>query len=269
MALDAADGWANGTFVAFQQSEPDRTCIRVLVDGDTAQDDRQLHEFNRARDEAARTKTTIDAEIVRQQAQVTIMAKKKADAERALASVGGESSDEPEPPKTPATAAPTTAVPAPPAPAKAAPATPAPATATPAPRRADGSWPPESCRLDDPTTGGCITARTLHALQQARAAGFTRFVSCYRPGGPYEHPKGRACDFSAQVNGFGGVATGGERTYGDNLAAYFVRNANALGVLYVIWYKRIWVPSSGWRAYRSGQGDPSSDHTNHVHLSVY
>ena len=30
-----------------------------------------------------------------------------------------------------------------------------------------------------------------------------------------------------------------------------------------------WLPSSGWRAYRSARGDPSSDHTNHVHLSVY
>jgi hypothetical protein len=65
------------------------------------------------------------------------------------------------------------------------------------------------------------------------------------------------------------VATGGDRTYGNNLAAYFVRNANRLGVLYVIWFEQIWTPSTGWRAYRSGRGDPSSDHTNHVHLSMY
>jgi hypothetical protein len=36
----------------------------------------------------------------------------------------------------------------------------------------------------------------------------------------------------------------------------------------VIWFERIWLPSSGWKAYTLGQGDPSSDHTNHVHLSV-
>ena len=30
----------------------------------------------------------------------------------------------------------------------------------------------------------------------------------------------------------------------------------------------IWLPSSGWRAY-SGCCDPSSMHTNHVHLSMY
>jgi hypothetical protein len=94
-------------------------------------------------------------------------------------------------------------------------------------------------------------------------------VSCFRRGGPYEHPKGRACDFAAQPDGFGGVATGGDRAYGNNLAAYFVRNANRLGVLYVIWFEQIWTPSTGWRAYRNGRGDPSSDHTNHAHLSMY
>jgi hypothetical protein len=109
----------------------------------------------------------------------------------------------------------------------------------------------------------------LHALQQAKAAGFTRYVSCYRPSGSGEHPKGRACDFAAQKDGFGGVATGGDKTYGNNLAAYFIRNADPLAVLYVIWYRQIWLPSSGWKAYSGGNGDPSSDHTNHVHLSVY
>ncbi len=140
--------------------------------------------------------------------------------------------------------------------------------ATPAPRNADGSWPKESCSLNDPTTSGCITARTLHAMKQAQAAGFTRYVSCYRSGGSGQHPLGRACDFAAQKGGFGGVATGGDRTYGNNLASYFIGNSSRLGVLYVIWFKRIWLPSSGWRTYNGG-GDPSSDHTNHVHLSVY
>lgn len=109
----------------------------------------------------------------------------------------------------------------------------------------------------------------LHALNQATAAGFTRYVSCYRSGGSGEHPKGRACDFAAQRDGFGGIATGEDRTYGNNLAAYFVRNADRLGVLYVIWFRQIWMPGSGWRPYGEAGGDPSSDHTNHVHLSVY
>jgi hypothetical protein len=184
----------------------------------------------------------VDAEVAQQKRQLAIMDTRKKQAERALAAVssgagsgfGGGGS----------------------------------ATATPAPRNSDGSWPPESCRVNDPTTSGCITARTLHALNQAKAAGFTRFVSCHRNGGSGEHPKGRACDFAAQKGGFGGVASGGDKTYGTNLANYFIRNSDRLGVLYVIWFKQIWLPSSGWRKYNSGNGDPSSDHTNHVHLSV-
>ncbi|GAA1891656.1 coiled-coil domain-containing protein [Asanoa iriomotensis] len=144
------------------------------------------------------------------------------------------------------------------------------ATATPAKRNSDGSWPTESCSVDDPTpANGCITPRTLHALQQAKAAGFTHYVSCYRSGGSGEHPKGRACDFAAAKGGFEGDATGADKTYGTNLANYFIRNSDQLAVLYVIWYRQIWLPSSGWKAYSGAGGDPSSDHTNHVHLSVY
>jgi hypothetical protein len=108
----------------------------------------------------------------------------------------------------------------------------------------------------------------LNALQQAKAAGFTRFVSCFRQASFGEHPKGRACDYSASPDTFGGVATGGDRQYGERLAGYFVDNADRLGVLYVIWFKQIWLPGTGWRAYNNGNGDPASDHTNHVHLSV-
>ena len=63
------------------------------------------------------------------------------------------------------------------------------------------------------------------------------------------------------------AATGGDKTYGDNLAAYFVKNADKLGVMYVIWYRQIWMPSTGWRAY-SASGGPAAVHTNHVHLSM-
>jgi len=222
--------------------------------------ERQLRELVKLRAELAAGKAAIDAEVVKQERQLVVMAKRKQDAERALtAYAGGEPAAGPPP-----------APPAPPAPPKARPAPPpGPPPAQPAPRRADGSWPPESCRLDDPTTTGCLTPRTLHAMRQAQSAGFTRFAACFRQASFGEHPRGRACDFAAQRNGFGGVATGGDRSYGNNLANYFVNNAGRLGVLYVIWFKEIWLPSSGWRAYRSGRGDPSSDHTNHVHLSMF
>ncbi|MEH1098729.1 coiled-coil domain-containing protein [Micromonospora sp. CPCC 205561] len=221
----------------------------AALDAVAANEDRALRELQGTRDEAARTKLALDGEIREQRKQVTVMAKRKEQAERALTvanrkqqsaagggSPGGTSNK----------------------------------TAKAAPRNSDGSWPSESCSVNDPTpANGCITPRTLHALNQAKAAGFTRYVSCYRPGGSGEHPKGRACDFAAQKGGFGGDASGGDRTYGNNLAAYFVRNADRLAVLYVIWYRQIWLPSSGWKSYSGANGDPSSDHTNHVHLSVY
>jgi peptidoglycan DL-endopeptidase CwlO len=206
---------------------------------------RQLSELVEVRTDLAQAKAAIDAEVVNQEKQLAEMAKRKEAAERALASAGGGQ-------------------------ATSGPGGSSTRVAVPAPRRADGSWPPESCRLRDPTTSGCITPRTLHALQQAKAAGFNRYVACFRPGGSGEHPKGRACDWSASPSGFlDRVATGGDREYGNNIAAFFIANANRLAVLYVIWFKQIWLPSSGWRAYRSGRGDPASDHTNHCHLSVY
>ena len=52
------------------------------------------------------------------------------------------------------------------------------------------------------------------------------------------------------------------------MATYFVNNADRLGVLYVIWFKQIWLPGNGWQPYTHGNGEPNSDHTNHVHLSV-
>lgn len=136
-----------------------------------------------------------------------------------------------------------------------------------APRAKGGSF-ASGCSLDDPTSTGCLTARALNAYNQARQAGFTRFTACFRSASFGEHPEGKACDFSVTQPGFGGVASGDAKTYGNNLANYFINNADVLGVLYVIWFKRIWLPGVGWEAYTRGQGDPSSDHTNHVHLSV-
>jgi len=228
--------------------------------------ERQVRELLALRGQLAGAKRAIDDEVRLQEQQLAVMAKKKADAERALADYGGEPETEPTQPP------PTQPPPTQPPPAAGRPNPPRPPGPPPGPppaQPAPGNGGAERCSVDDPTTNGCLTPRTLHALKQTQAAGFTRFVSCYRSlqdGG--EHPLGRACDFSVTQRGFGGVATGGDRAYGDNLSVYFVNNARPLAVLYVIWFKQIWLPSSGWRAYRRGQGDPSSDHTNHVHLSV-
>ena len=206
--------------------------------------DQALRELKDTRTKQEQAKLAVEASIREQQKQLTVMAKRKAQAENALkaanqggdaggSSSGGSSSQ-----------------------------------AGAARRNSDGSLPGEGCSVNDPTTSGCITPRTLHAMNEAKKDGFTRFVSCFRPSGSGEHPKGRACDFAADKNGFGGDATGSSRTYGNRLADYFIANASRLGVLYVIWFRRIWLPSSGWKSYSGAGGDPSSDHTNHVHLSM-
>jgi hypothetical protein len=141
-------------------------------------------------------------------------------------------------------------------------------TAVPVPRNKDGSLPAETCSIDDPTTSGCITPRTLHDLQEVQKAGFNRFVGCHRDGDRFEHPKGRACDFSVTAGGFQDrAATGGDRNYGDRLAGFLVGNADRLAVMYVIFFRIIWTPTVGWHHYE-GSGGPAAEHTNHVHLSV-
>jgi hypothetical protein len=248
VAVIAARSYRLGRFntmsMLLNSSSPDTFLERALRLDMMAQLDAQT--LTRYRNEvtlAQRAKQAIDLEIKEQQKQVTVLAKKKKQAEAALASVGGGS-----------VAGGFISVNSP--------------LAKPAPRNPDGSWPHESCTVDDPTTSGCITPRLLHAYQQARAAGFRHYTSCYSRRASGEHPKGRACDFSANATTFKNVAaTGSDKAYGDRLAAFLVKNADRLGVMYVIWYRQIWMPGTGWRRY-SASGGPAAVHTNHVHLSV-
>lgn len=135
--------------------------------------------------------------------------------------------------------------------------------AAPAPRDSDGDLPKESCSVPDPTTSGCITPRTYHMYKEVRKAGFDKFVGCHRNGGPFEHPKGRACDWSLQESGFAPWKPGPTFRYGNELMAFLVRNAEALGILYVIWNRQIWFPTRGWSRYHG----PSA-HIDHVHVSM-
>ena len=238
-------GRFNTMTLLLNSASPDQFMERALRLDQMAQvDGKALSGYQDAVATSEKAKQAIDLEVKEQQKQVTVMAKKKQQAEQALAAAGGGavaggfiSANSP--------------------------------LDKAAPRNSDGSWPKESCTINDPSEGdGCITPRTLNAYQQAREAGFKRYTACFSKRSSGEHPKGRACDFSAAAGGFENVnATGGDRTYGNNLAGYFVKNASRLGVMYVIWYRQIWMPSTGWRSY-SGSGGPAAVHTNHVHLSV-
>ena len=99
--------------------------------------------------------------------------------------------------------------------------------------------------------------------KEVKKAGFDRFVGCHRNGGPFEHPKGRACDWSLQKSGFSVYHNNDMFEYGNDLMAFLVRNADRLGILYVIWNRMIWFPARGWSTYHG-----PSTHEDHVHVSM-
>jgi hypothetical protein len=125
-----------------------------------------------------------------------------------------------------------------------------------------------SVRPDPTTHQGCITPRMKLVLGQVKAQHFgTHGIGCFRHDDHGEHPRGRACDIMMTD---GGKAKGDSKKHGDRLAHWAVDNADSLGIMYVIWYYRIWTRSEGWHAYNNpyGGNDPSGWHTNHVHISV-
>ncbi|MEV6929971.1 hypothetical protein AB0M46_36560 [Dactylosporangium sp. NPDC051485] len=204
----------------------------------------QLHAVIETQKQLEQQQKDIDAAVANQQAQLKIMEANKKAAENALRKAGGG--------------------------ADVSGATPSggKVTTNSVGRSSDGSYPSEGCTIDDPTTSGCISPRMLNFYNEARKAGFTHYTSCHRNGGGGDHPLGKACDFSANASTFVNArATGADKTYGDNLAAWALANSKNLGVKYVIWYKRIWQPSSGWKSY-GGDGTPAGDHYNHVHISM-
>lgn len=98
-------------------------------------------------------------------------------------------------------------------------------------------------------------------------------------GGTSEHKEGRAWDWGVNA----GVSR--DRAAADELIGWLLEEdrygndaamARRLGVMYLIWNKRIWSPYSGWRVYcvekrgacrRPGSGDILHPHTDHVHFS--
>jgi len=227
------------SFLLGSQGADDFLAKAVSLEEINSLHDRKLHELNAAIDEVSTKKAALDAEVKAQQTNLVVMKKQKDSAEKALNLIGGKS-------LTGGFVDAKSKV------------------AAPAPRNSDGGFSPEKCNVDDPTTGGCITARTLHLYQEVKKAGFNRFVGCHRDGGPFEHPKGRACDWSLQKSGFSEAHNADMKKYGNDLMAFLVRNADRLGIYYVIWYAQIWFPATGdWHAYHG-----VSNHKDHVHVSL-
>lgn len=81
--------------------------------------------------------------------------------------------------------------------------------------------------------------------------------------GAGDHPTGHAVDYM----------TYDDFAKGQEVAAWAVANAQALGIKYVIWYEQIWQPGRGWTPCSSGScytgPNDTLAHRDHVHISVY
>ena len=55
---------------------------------------------------------------------------------------------------------------------------------------------------------------------------------------------------------------------GDQVASWLQANAGQLNIKYIIWKQRIWMPGGSWKPMED-RGDPTQNHLDHVHVSVY
>lgn len=102
----------------------------------------------------------------------------------------------------------------------------------------------------------------LTKYPKTRNMGITRSCSV---GGRSEHKEGRAWDWGVKAN------NSREKAYAKELIDWLLATdkygnkhamARRFGIQYLIWNRRIWSPSGGWRAYNG-----VSPHTDHVHFS--
>lgn len=144
--------------------------------------------------------------------------------------------------------------------------------------------PDTGCTQPDPTSSGCLTAASLHAINAVRQAfgdlqrGLViQSTSCFsaRPASQRsDHPLGKACDiFPSQPGQF---ATGEALNNGWHIAAWLRAHAPALRVRYLIWQGRYWDPGvtdqNGWGRPYTGGGihnprDATGGHFDHVHVT--
>jgi len=131
-------------------------------------------------------------------------------------------------------------------------------------RRTDGTWLPQLPGGPDNITPRMRLVRTLIAQRFEVPNG----IGCYRAiqdGG--EHPLGRACDF--MLSRGGAFPSPAEVQRGNEIAAWAIKNARRLGIMYIIYRQRIWHTRTGaWRV-MTDRGGATANHYDHPHISVY
>ena len=192
----------------------------------------------------------------------------------ALAALPASAMDVP-PPTAPPTAPPSLPVPTPAPtltptlpPPPPPPPLPTPVPAAVLPALADVVPTYQSQRSCDPAAKPGVEAYVRMVLQTYRVGRNGGIVRGCGIGATSEHKEGRAFDYMLSVNVPQEKAVGDSLTgwlTGPDAAGVVGGNARRLGVMYVIWNRRIWSSYStgtGWRAYYG-----SSPHTDHVHTS--
>lgn len=106
---------------------------------------------------------------------------------------------------------------------------------------------------------GPVKAHVAAAANAIIAQFGIKTVYGWRPVDPFpDHPSGLAVDFMITD-----IPNG--KAVGDALAAYVVQNGVALGVKYLIWYRRTYnVVRGTWQPYTQAGQPP---HTDHVHVT--
>jgi uncharacterized protein YgiM (DUF1202 family) len=105
-------------------------------------------------------------------------------------------------------------------------------------------------------------------VHRAARAKFPQITTYYtlRAGVFTDHSTGRALDLMIP-----NYRSASGKALGYKVAAWAKANAKPLGINYVIWNQHIWNirrDSEGWR-YMADRGDASSNHKNHVHITVF
>ncbi|MFJ2033851.1 coiled-coil domain-containing protein [Streptosporangium sp. NPDC087985] len=138
---------------------------------------------------------------------------------------------------------------------------------TPGLRRADGSWVPQLPSGPDNITPRMRLVRQLIAQRFGPRFG----IGCYRSDGGIsgggEHPLGRACDF--MLSSGGGFPSATETARGHEIVAWAIKNAQRLGIMYIIFRQRIWHVRTGTWRMMSDRGGTTANHFDHPHISVY
>ncbi|MEU4550031.1 coiled-coil domain-containing protein [Nonomuraea dietziae] len=135
---------------------------------------------------------------------------------------------------------------------------------TPGVRRPDGSWVPQLPSGPDNITPRMRLVRNLIAERFGVPYG----IGCYRAiqdGG--EHPLGRACDF--MLSRGGAMPSAAEVRRGNEISAWAIKNAQRLGIMYIIYRQRIWHARTGAWKVMSNRGGTTANHYDHPHISVY